>query len=263
MAVILNRDGLLREMKLDASVASADLYARFVRKIIKRSILPRKILIQSSKDDFEILAAKGVVARFRKLGAKSHTSVQYPLSKSGQRALEALEISAGNALEGGEISLSMVSDRERADLKKQDATVDTTSAAEPPEVVSVSDGKQDISKDSGAESPILADFFTGIQNKVKFVYLVDDPSGQVQISGASGVIDTDVAEALKPSILKWRKAVSDALGSGPQLITMRSPSGSGSSLCFAADGRQYLLAEIETKNFGVVAGLWIKASRAK
>ena len=262
MAALLNRGDLLEELKLDASVAPADVYARFVRKIIERSILPRKILIQSSKGDFEILVNKGEIAGFREFEAQSRTWVQYPLSEATQRALEALELSAGDALKDGEISLSMVSERERAELVSRDVSVGIVSAGKPSgasEIVSFSDWKQGKSREKPKAvvtgSPVLASFFTSVKSKVKFVCLEDETSGQVQTSGVSGVVDEDISEALKPSILKWREAILPALGSSPQLLTMRSPSGGESSLVCAVDGRQFLLAEFETKNFGVVAGL--------
>ncbi len=262
MAALLNSDDLLEELELDASVAPADVYTKFVLTIIERSVLPRKILIQSAKRDFEILANQGEIAGLQELEAKSGAWVKYPLPEAKQHALEALEDSAGDALRNGELSVSMVSKRERAELASGNFA-SAPAASAPSEVVSLDNWKQgkgrNKPKASVTASPVLASFFASLKSKVKFVYLEDEASGPVQVFGASGVIDKDVSAGLKPSILKWKEAVMPSLGSAPLLLTMRGPSVGGASLICAVDGRQFLLAEFETKNFGVVAGLWTKA----
>ena len=270
MAALLNHGDLLEEFKVSASVTLADAYARFVREVIERSVLPRKILVQSAKGDFEILANKSEIAGFRAFEAESSTWVQYPRIEAEARALEALKLSADDAMKNGEISLSMVSDRERAELENWKAPTGKVSDSKPSgpsEIVSLSDWKQGKNREKPkavvADSSILTNFFTSIKSKVTYTYLEDEASEQVQTFGGSGVIDEDISKALTPSILKWREAVLPALGSAPQLLAMRSPSGGESSLVCVVDGRQFLLAEFETKNFGVVLGLWVKATQTK
>jgi len=270
MVALHNSSDFLEELRHDASASSTDVYARFVHKIIERSVLPRKILMQSTKGEFEIVAIKGQIAGFQEFEEKSRTWVQYPPIESKQRAQKALELSAGEALKDGKVSLSMVSAQERAELAKQATSSAKISAVVPDsesEIVSLSDWKQGKSRNKKKTdvtgSPVLVDFFTSIKSKVKFVYLEDEADGKVQTSGASGAIDKEISAGLKPSITKWRAAILPSVGSAPMLLTMRSPSSNDSSLIFAVDGRQYLLAEFETKNFGVVAGLWIKASQSK
>jgi len=270
MAALLNHGDLLEELKVNVSVTLADAYDRFVREVIGRSTLPRKILIQSAKGDFEIIANKGEIAGFRAFEAESSTWVQYPRLEAGERALEALALSADDAMKNGKISLSMVSDRERAELANWKAPADTVSDSNPSapsDVVSLSDWKQGKNREKPMEtivnSPVLANFWASIKGKVKYTYLEDGTAGQDQTFGISGVVDEGLSKALKSSILKWREAVLPALGSGPQLLTMRSSSSDDSSLICVIDGSQFLLAEFETKNFGVVAGLWVKATQTK
>lgn len=258
MAALLNYEDSLE--KLDF---------QFIQSIIDRSLLPRKISIRSPKADLDVLVNKGNIFAFREFDVESRIWVQYPASETGDRAYEALELLTGDVLIGESISLSILNSRERAELTKRDAD-ESIGAARPLDVISLSGWKHDKEQDvlnvatpSTVVNSVLSDFFTSIKSKVKFVYLEDNISGKAQSFGALGGIDKKVAEDLMPSILKWREAVSGALGNGPQLVTMRSPSNDGTSLVCAVDGSQYLIAEFENKTFGVVAGLWIKATRTK
>jgi len=269
MAALLNRGNLVKELKLDASVAPADIYVRFICRIIEQSILPRKILVQSSGGDFEILAHKGKIAKFREFKADALEWVQSPISEAVRRTIKALKLSAGDALKNGQISLSMVSKKESAALASRDASVNEKNTGLPsasPKVLSLNEWKQNKTHEKAADdivdSPILTDFFASIKSRVKFAYLEDIASGKTQRFGVAGTIDKTISGEFKPSFLKWRAAVLPALGEAPILLTMQSPSGGGSSLVCAAYGHQYLLAEFESKNFGIVVGSWAKVSRA-
>jgi len=270
MAALLNRGDLLEELKFDATVAPADAYARFVCKIIKQSRLPRKILVRSSSGDFEILANKGKVAGFREFKAHALKWLRYPLSEAERRTLEALKLSAGAALKDGEISLAMISAKERAELAQLETPTGKKSRGSPSgtsKVLSLSEWKhgknRKVTKVAVATSSVLTDFFADIKSKSKFSYLEDVPNGRVQQSGISSVIDESVPKALRPSFFKWRDAVSPVLGAAPILLTMRSPTINGCLIISAFDGCQYLFAEIESNYFGVVIGLWNKATQTK
>lgn len=267
MAALLNRGDILEELKLDASDAPANVNARFVCRIVERSILPRKISIQGPKGDFVLVVKHGEIIGFQPFAAQSLTWARRALPKAKQHALV---LSAGEALKDGELSLSLISKQDRGEIAKRDAPVGgakTGFPTSPPRVVSLDDWKQGKGKKipavSASDLAVLHNFFTSLKSKVKFAYLENTANKQVQTSGVFGVVDETISATLTPSILQWREAVLPVLGRGPQVLIARSSSNDGISLVCAVADCQFLLAEFETKNLGVVTGLWIKASQSK
>jgi len=267
MATLLSRGDILEELRLDASDAPTNVYASFVRGIVERSILPRKFLIQSSKGDFVMVVQHGKIVGFQTFEAQSLTWLRGPMSEAKRRALE---FSVGEALKDGELSLSMIGDHERGEILKGEApakSAKTGFASLPRRVVSLDDWKQGKDrkqpKVSVENSAALRDFFTSVKSKARFVYWENTADKQVQTSGVSSVVDGIISATLTPSMLKWREAVLPALGRGPQLLVMRSSSNEDISLVCVVTDCQFLLAEFETKNLGVIIGLWIKASQPK
>ncbi len=267
MAALLNRDDILEELKLDASDARANVYARFVCRIVERSILPRKILIQGPKGDFVLVVKHGEIIGFQTVAAQSLTWARSPLPKAKQHALV---LSAGEALKVGELSLALIGEQDRGEIAKAgapDKGAKTGFPTSPPRVVSLDDWKQGKDRKkppvSAADSAILQGFYASLKSKVRFTYLEDTANKQVQTSGVFGVVDEAISARLTPSILTWRESVLPVLGRGPQLLIMRSSSNDGVSLVCAVADCQFLLAEFETKNLGVVTGLWIRASQSK
>lgn len=268
MAALFDRSSALEELELDASDASSEVSAKFVRKIVQQAMLPRKILIESARERFEIFATQGQIVGYRDPGTMKYDWIKYPVSNSDQKTLTALEVSAGDALRDGLVSLSLFDDQERIELGERAAPAVTTAhsdSQEPSGVVPMKARNQDEStkpsKNIPVASPIIKNFYDSLKGKALFVCYTDSSSGQVSTSGSSGAISESIANSIKPSLEDWNKVTTDVLSGGPKLIFASSLSRSDSALLFAIDDSQYLLAEIEMRNFGLVVGLWNKAGK--
>jgi len=268
MAALLDRGSVLDELKLGSSTGQVNVYAKFVRKIIERTILPRKILIQSIKTDCEIIAYQGKVVFYRKFDTKNPTWVVYPLSVSEVKALEALELYAGDALKEGKISLSLLNEIELRELKSSgdsNETPDDDRVQETSGVVSLNGWikrKRGKAQKMGSADPsALEEFAESIREFARFMYFSDGTGGAALKHGSSELLDKNLLEDARPSFAAWSEASSKTLSNGPKLILARSHSGSSYLQFFATDDQQYLVAEATANKFGVISGLWKKVAQ--
>lgn len=288
MAALFDRSSVLEELELDASDAPGEVCARFVRKIVQQAMLPRKILIESATARFEIFANRGQIVGYRDPDSLKYAWITHPVSNSDQKILTTLEISAGDALRDGLVSLSLLDDQERIELREH-ATPAVTAAhsdnQQSSEVVSMQDWKQDksakapssakvskptkapssakVSKTASLNSPVVKNFYDSIKDKALFVCYTDGSSGQVSTSGSSGAISKSISQSVGPLLENWDNTTTSALSDGPKMILASSLSRADSALLLVIDGSQHLLAEIEMKNFGLVVTLWNKAGKTE
>lgn len=266
MAALLNRGSILQEFELESDALDVpdDIYVRFLLKVVKQSILPRRLVIQSKKAGIEIIANKGKMVSFQQFGEKNGSSEGRALPVSEKNTLGILEKFAGDALKDGQVSLHVLSAKELRDLDVRPTPKSRTKKDKATTVVSIKDWKN--TKSSGAKesvssgSPAIEAFAEGIRRMVTFLYHANRDTDQVDISGSSDVLDEGTAEQFWPELSVWNTAISGVLSNSPKLIASRSHSSSKKVQIFATEGNQYLIAEMDANKFGVIVSSWNTAT---
>ena len=229
-----------------------------------RTILPRKVTINGTTETFELFLYKRAVAGFKVSKTAKFTWVDDALTPRAQTILYEFLISVRDALENGTLSISLLSDDEKAALmdamalraaptEKDEAVTATPEVA--PEVaapVETVTTQQDL---------IVSDFFNEIKEVSIFSHFRDSANGDARSAGVTLSSDGSICDAMKADISGWERLVGPSLADGPKMIVASGPSGQGSVLVCAVQDTQYLVAEINMHKLGSVIALWNKATQ--
>ncbi len=266
MAALLDRGSILKELNLTPSEKVANVYARFVQKIIDQTILPRKILIQHAETGIEIVVEKGKIARYSEHDLKRDVWIKHPPSASQGLVNGALDIHADRALKEGEILISMLNSNEISELKELEKAEKKAAKPTPVEAKPLVNKKK--ARNSGAAlasdqgSPLIIEEFTAsLKGKVRYLYCENTITGEIAEFGGSDVLTAEMVKSIWPELSTWREKISKAVSNGPKLIVTLAHSNSGFMQFIAVDKNYYLFAEVDANKFGVVLGLWNIATK--
>ncbi|HFE37615.1 MAG TPA: hypothetical protein ENK06_04230 [Gammaproteobacteria bacterium] len=261
--------------------------SKSAQKIIKQTILPRKILVKGAMGVLKVFVNQGEIVSYQKPEALKTTWILSPVSRAEQKILDGLLIQIGDAFEGNALCISMLDDQEKDALNErlsQTAVEESSGSWETAEVVSLDERRMKDSVVNPEAAPvkkplleiinktsettpvgprIIGTFFDSIKGKVKFACIIDGSNMSVKVSGISGALNKSVCKSVKPAFENWAEATQGVLSDAPKMIITGTTSRNGSVLVLVSDSNNFLFAETEMHKFGMLVALWDNARKTK